>query len=129
MYKEFKAMDYRIQRNNQLNEVFISQDPEMTQNGVPHEYKIARYDNKLNPIFETDIVFQKGPRNEATSTPGIIESDLLEVVRNRLQAHQASHYATRENALALTTVEEALMWMQKRADDRAERGVLGTTQK
>lgn len=31
----------------------------------------------------------------------------------------------KENAIALTHVEEALLWLNKRVDDRAERGVLG----
>ena len=30
---------------------------------------------------------------------------------------------------SLTHIEEALMWMNKRAEDRAERGVLGTMNK
>ena len=32
-------------------------------------------------------------------------------------------------AIALTHIEEALLWMNKRADDRAERNVLGTMEK
>lgn len=35
-------------------------------------------------------------------------------------------YACRENALALTALEEALMWLQKRTRDRLARGVEGT---
>ena len=36
---------------------------------------------------------------------------------------------TRETALALTHVEEALLWLNKRTEDRAERNVLGTMEK
>lgn len=32
----------------------------------------------------------------------------------------------RENALALTKLEEALLWLKARQDDRAARGVAGT---
>ena len=35
----------------------------------------------------------------------------------------------RENACALTCIEEALMWMNKRVEDRIERNVLGTYEK
>lgn len=55
--------------------------------------------------------------------------NLLEIVRDRLTAFNKGEFATRENACAITHIEEALMWMAKRADDRAERGVLGTYNK
>ena len=60
---------------------------------------------------------------------GVLDTDLLEIVRDRLKAFNQGEYATRENALAITHIEEALLWMNKRVEDRAERGVLGTTQK
>ena len=63
------------------------------------------------------------------SIPGVVEADLLEIVRHRLQCFQKGEFATRENALALTATEEALMWMNKRTEDRAESGKLGTYQK
>lgn len=34
-------------------------------------------------------------------------------------------FATRENVLALVYIEEALMWMNRRVEDRLEHGVLG----
>ena len=43
-----------------------------------------------------------------------------------MQRFQAGPYACRENAEALTHIEEALMWLNKRVEDRAQRGVLGT---
>lgn len=62
------------------------------------------------------------------STLTVDEKD-LEIVRDRLTAFNKGEFATRENACAITHIEEALMWMAKRADDRAERGVLGTYNK
>ena len=35
-------------------------------------------------------------------------------------------YACKENAMALTHLEESLMWLQKRTRDRIARGVEGT---
>lgn len=75
------------------------------------------------------IEFQKGPRNSPDSRHGVLDSDLLEIVRDRLKAFQAGPYATRENACALTHIEEALMWMNRRVEDRIERNVLGTMEK
>jgi hypothetical protein len=75
------------------------------------------------------IQFQKGPRNEPGSVPGIVESVLLAIVADRMRCFNKGEYACRENALVLTKVEEAIMWLRHRADDRAKRKVLGTYQK
>ena len=72
------------------------------------------------------IQFQCGARKEGGSTPGVLEGDLLEIVRHRLQCFQKGEFATRENACALTHIEEALMWLNKRKEDRKARNVLGT---
>ena len=56
-------------------------------------------------------------------------ADLLEIVRDQLRAFQAGPFSCRENACALTHIEEALMWLNRRAEDRAERNVLGTIEK
>ena len=59
----------------------------------------------------------------------IIYIDLLEIVRDRLKAFQAGDFATEYNAQALVHVEEALMWLNRRVEDRIERQVLGTNNK
>lgn len=113
-----------IQKKDKLNTVYRA-DEVGPGNGY-HDYVIA--DGQTNdPICF--IQFQKGPRKEEGSRRGVIDEDLLEIVRDRLKAFQSGPYATRENACALTHIEEALMWMNKRKEDRAERGVLGTYQK
>lgn len=60
---------------------------------------------------------------------GVLDTDLLEIVRDRLNDFQNGKFATRENAVALTHIEEALLWMNKRVEDRIERNVLGTNNK
>ena len=120
-----------IQKRNNLNEVIRVDEPGA--GNACHEYMIHR---RVFPVGEAEqvipianIQFQHGPRNEEGSTTGVLDQDLLEIVRDRLKAFQTGDYATRENACALTHIEEALMWMNKRAEDRAERGVLGTMKK
>lgn len=54
---------------------------------------------------------------------------MLEIVRDRLRCFQQGEFSTRENAIALTHIEEALLWMNKRVEDRIERNVLGTNNK
>lgn len=69
------------------------------------------------------------PLNYAYAVHGVLDTDLIEIVRDRLTAFQAGPYACRENACALTHIEEALLWMNKRVEDRITRGVLGTYEK
>lgn len=117
-----------IQKRNNLNAVY--RDGQIGPGGAYHEYDIYAADDDPengNPLIV--IQFQKGPRKDPDAQHGVLDGDLLEIVRDRLKAFQAGPYATRENACALTHIEEALMWMNKRAEDRAERGVLGTMNK
>jgi hypothetical protein len=60
---------------------------------------------------------------------GIFMEDLLIICLDRLQSFQATEFSCRENACAITKIEEALMWPRKRTDNRAKRGVLGTYKK
>ena len=127
-----------IQKRNNLNEVYKVDAPGA--GGASHRYVIVKAgaqpsDNAAGYLdfWKEDVVgeicFQHGPRKEFESRHGVLDSDLLEIVRDRLKAFNQGPYSTRENACAITHIEEALMWMNKRAEDRAERGVLGTMQK
>lgn len=117
-----------IQKRNNLHQVYRGDEPGA--GGACHKY-IVRQD-KFCPheeVVVAEIQFQHGPRGEEGSTSGVLDNDLLEIVRDRLRAFQQGDYATRENEQALIHVEEALMWMNKRVEDRAERNVLGTYKK
>jgi hypothetical protein len=130
-----EKLKMRIQRNNNLNDVFF--DDTIGPGNGRHKYIITVNDCVCldeEGIQEPNIIlgeieYQKGPRNAEGSVRGVLDQDLLEIVRHRLQCFQQGEYATRENAIALTHIEEALLWMAKRANDRAERGVLGTMNK
>lgn len=74
------------------------------------------------------ISFQNGPIIES-GVNGISNEALLAIVEDRLDCFQAGPFACRENAVALTKIQEALMWLQKRTLDRIRRGVEGTSEK
>lgn len=115
-----------IQKREKLNRVFAVD--EVGNGGANHEYLIWSDVGLMQPK-ETVIQFQNGARKEENSIHGVIDTDLLEIVRDRLKAFQTGPYSSRENACALTHIEEALMWMNRRVEDRIERNVLGTMQK
>lgn len=111
-----------IQKQNKLNRIY--RIDKRGPGGAFHEYRI--FANDAEAALLAEINFQKGPRNEPDSVRGVVDEDLLEIVRDRLASFQRGALPTRENARALTHIEEALMWLNKRKEDRAERDVLGT---
>jgi hypothetical protein len=72
------------------------------------------------------VKFQKGPIKEF-GVNGCQQKDLLAIVLHRLQGFQSSNYACRENALAITKIEEAMHWLNHRTAERRARGVQGTS--
>lgn len=116
-----------IQKRNKLNKVYAADEKGC--GGANHAYIIFCGETDPETADVEVIQFQDGPRNEETSINGVLDTDLLEIVRDRLKGFQNGEYATRENAIALSHIETALLWMNKRVEDRAARGVLGTTKK
>lgn len=118
-----------IQKRENLNVVYRTCEP--GPGGGYHDYQIYRAEPnpETSPRIVACIEFQRGPRKDPDARHGVLDSDLLEIVRDRLKAFQDGPYATRENACALTHIEEALMWMNRRVEDRIERQVLGTMEK
>ena len=131
-----------IQKSEKLNTVYATDDP--GPGGANHTYIICR--NDKNHCIEypdngsaeihtepdailTTIQMQCGPRKDPESIHGVLDTDLLEIVRDRLKAFQNGKFACDENAHALSHIEEALLWMNKRVEDRIERNVLGTNEK
>lgn len=118
-----------IQKRENLNTVYAADEP--SNGGASHTYAIHKQGE--TPRIENEpliiIQFQKGARKDLNSIHGVLDSDLLEIVRDRLKGFQSGEFATRENACALTHIEEALMWLNRRVEDRIERNVLGTNKK
>ena len=118
-----------IQKRENLNHIYRMGEP--GPGGAYHDYDIyeAHYSPETQELPMACIEFQKGPRNDPNARHGILDSDLLEIVRDRLKAFQSGPMATEYNAQALRHIEEALMWMNRRVEDRIERQVLGTMEK
>lgn len=115
---------------NGLNEsLSIEVIDEPGQGGACHEYRIAAVNGvEVSKAICCEISFQNGPIKEAGYN-GISQEALLAVVEDRLLSFQAGPFACRENALALTNIQQAMMWLMKRTRDRMARGVEGTNEK
>lgn len=117
----------------------ITVNDEPGSGGACHLYTIEGFDTKTNPsdpfvarygeaAKHSTVLFQNGPINEV-GVNGVTHEALLAILIDRLQAFQAGPYACRENALALTKLEEAKHWLNSRTLARMARGVEGTHQK
>lgn len=101
--------------------------------GANHLYQITGGDFLSNPsaICTGDpdgdifILFQNGPIQEV-GVNGVTHEALLAIVADRLRSFQAGPYSCKENACALTHIEEALHWLHSRTLKRMQRGVEGT---
>lgn len=93
--------------------------------GANHLYEIALVGAPLGALPLAIIRFQNGPILEAGFN-GLSNEALLEIVIDRMRGFQSGQFKSRDNACALTHLEEAMMWLQKRTRDRMARGVEGT---
>lgn len=99
---------------------------------APHHFKViaAQPDTEGEHKGQNRVIaivnFQEGPVKE-NGVNGVANEDLLGMVLARLEGFQNSEYKCRENACAITKIEEALMWLRKRTNARVKRGVEGTS--
>jgi hypothetical protein len=79
----------------------------------------------------TTIFFCKGNKEDDTvlRQEGVFTETLIQVAKQYLESVNVGSMATRETSMTITKLDEALMWIQKRADDRKLRGVQATYQK
>lgn len=101
--------------------------------GANHHYMVTlpdwtRAPDGSNAKGVWDINFQNGPIAEA-GVNGVTQEVLIAICIDRLRAFQAGPFACRENALALTKLEEAQHWLLHRTRARMDRGVEGTHEK
>ena len=93
-----------------------------------HNYELANFENKeaqgqiLQFIQKEPI--SPGSSELVTIHDGTTNEEVLKVLINRMESLQAK-FPCRENALALTHMEESLMWLDKRTADRLKRNVEG----
>ncbi len=75
------------------------------------------------------ITWQDGPlgRGDQRKEPnGAFVETVIAMAKQRIEYCQNTKFSCRENALAITHLDEALHWLQHRTADREESGVEGT---
>ncbi len=111
--------------SHRFTEIIVVDEPGA--GGANHEYAICKADDNPKKIAGEYgyILFQNGPVKE-NGVNGCFQEDLIAICIDRLRSFQNGPFACRENALALTKLEEAMHWLNHRTNDRQNRGVEGT---
>lgn len=112
---------HRVNGCNESLRIMVLDEP--GSGGANHKYGIDLLGGEScsGPVLN----FQNGPIAEV-GTNGVTHEALLAIVIDRLQAFQKGPFACRENALALTNLEQAVHWLNHRTQFRMARGVEGT---
>jgi len=116
--------DHRVNGLNESINIIVMDEP--GPGNACHHYRVEPIasDHPQGAINPFDIKFQKGAILES-GVNGCSNEALLAVVIDRLRGFQSGPFACRDNAVALTKLEEAVMWLHKRTRDRIARGVEG----
>lgn len=111
---------HQVNPANDVLEIEVVDEPGA--GGACHDYRVIGNERQRE---YTRLEFQNGPINEV-GVNGITHEVLLAVLIDRLECFQAGPFACGENALALTKMQEAQMWLLHRTRARMDRGVEGT---
>lgn len=84
-----------------------------------HRYLVKDFEGE--GVQALDFIEKDG---SGTITNGTTNEELLAVLINRL-AYLNGKFPCRENSIVITKLEESLMWLNKRTQERAARGVEG----
>ena len=89
------------------------------------------HDGEIKDGIPTKIEFCKGSISDPNiqRQNGFFTESLIMAAKMFLEAVNKGELATRENSMAITKLDEGLMWLQKRTDDRKLKGTLGTYNK
>ena len=112
--------DHKVNPANDVLTVTVMDEP-------GHGFACHAYDITGGDARPTQIRFQNGPIGEdGNGVNGITHEALLAILADRLRGFQAGPYKCKENACALTHIEEAMHWLQQRTLARMRRGIEGT---
>lgn len=128
---------HKVNGLNDALEIEVLDEPGLGSRAC-HEYQISspmknpieRYSEENPQLIRANcrIHFQNGPIQEV-GVNGISNEALLAIVEHRLQGFQSGDFSCRENAIALTKIQEAMHWLHHRTRERVARGVEGTNEK
>jgi hypothetical protein len=88
-----------------------------------HKYELASFEGSDPQVVQ---FIEKEHPSMKTINDGTTNEEVLAMLIDRLRS-LGETVPCRENSIAITRCEEALMWLNKRTADRKARGVEGTS--
>ncbi len=94
-------------------------------------YKVPTYKVTNEGMIDgegANVVFCKGNREDETALrqEGVFTETLIQTAKQYLESVNVGAMASRETSMVITKLDEALMWIDKRSNDRKLREVQGT---
>jgi hypothetical protein len=122
-----EVSSHKVNGLNELIKIDVIDEP--GSGGACHRYRLSHPGpigpiNPSNQPSYSEVSFQNGPIGEV-GVNGISNEALLAIVEDRLKGFQSGKFACRENALALTHLQESMHWLHHRTHERFQRGVEG----
>jgi hypothetical protein len=89
-----------------------------------HKYELENFDEPEKPGQILQFIQKRGDPLEIVSD-GTTNEEVLKMLINRLNFLNEL-LPSRETAVAITNLDQALLWLNKRTADRIQRGVEGS---
>lgn len=91
-----------------------------------HRYELDNFENKQSVGQTLQFIHKEQNENGQLETiqDGTTNEEVIELLIDRLN-YLNGKFPCRENAIAITKLDEALMWLNKRTADRVKRNVEG----
>lgn len=96
-------------------------------NKIPgHTYEMSNFENKDRDGQTLQFIHKEPNENNEliTISDGTTNEEVLEVLINRMN-YLNGKFPCRENSIVITHLETALLWLEKRTNDRLKRNVEG----
>lgn len=115
-------------KNSLLDKMHVRVYHEDENQKAYNTYHHFQFKNAGSGEYLGELKFQKGGKKEV-GINGVSDELVLAVVLERLNCIQEGDFSNRETAIAITKIEEALLWLKKRTIEREEKGIEGTNRK
>ncbi len=131
-YDKYRIFTYDIKNGAKINQnnikIMTNQPTGGSITSIPpetNEYPLLNFKrNEETDTQETQLIKFYKLNHDGTYENGTTLEELLRVAITRLKDLNM-RFPSRENAIATTKMEEALMWLNERTRERKERGVEG----
>ena len=105
-----EIFSHQVNRTNCSIHIYIAQTDRESK--APRMFSLVLEDGTM-----IDLLFAH-QEVDGRFVPGVTNEALLAIIESRIEGFQEGPYKSRENALALTRLQEAMSWLRKGTEKR-----------